>query len=278
MDDINRPPTYKEEVTQYTKKDAIHALLFFTAIVFSNLLVRVIPVLPMGYNVNLVFVSIQLVMLFVILKKKGQGLRSVGIHAIDWRKVLCAGLVFAVACLMLFNGIISGLFEGWQLRDPVALTGIIAATLLLAFYEDVFFVGYCQTRIYGLIKKDWLAIALGAFLFASIHWPYWIMVTLTSGNEHFVDYNWVSFAMHNVMWIVFYILLSTIFRHLRSIIPVVLFHLSYNLAMGNRGGLWLLDSYEVGGFIAVSFGIVFSLVMLAVWWISPQRKKRNEAK
>ena len=74
-----------------------------------------------------------------------------------------------------------------------------------------------------------------------------------------------------------HIFMNTIFRHLRSIIPVTLFHFSINLAMGSFGGLWVMDGYEMGTMDFISFGIVYGFILLVVWWISPQRKKRVEA-
>jgi len=275
MEDVNGLSTYEEEVVQYVKKDTIHALLFLAIILLLNIIRNVFPSLHGGFHATLIIHSIQLVALFVLLMKKGQGLRSVGIHLANWKKALAVGLVFAAVNLILFNGVLSGVLGGWQLRGIVAIIGTVASLLFLAFYEDVFFFGYFQTRIYGLVKKDWLAVFVVALLFAVMHWPSWLVAAITGEHQWFGDYSWGMFAFHNISWIMFHIFVNTIFRHLRSIITVTLFHFSMNLAMGAREGLWQLDSYEIGSTSFISFGIVYGFIMFVIWWISPQRKNKR---
>ena len=50
MNDANRPSTYKEEVAQYTKKDGVHALLFFAIIMLVTVSLDIFPILPTGFG------------------------------------------------------------------------------------------------------------------------------------------------------------------------------------------------------------------------------------
>jgi len=272
MNDVNRLPTYKEEVSQYTKKDAIHALLFFAFI----MLISSVPFGPTGQIVNLAFVLMQFVFLFVLLKRKGQGLRSIGLHLIDWKKALAVGLVFVIVCLMLNEGLLPGLLGGWQIRPANVIIWAVVQVLIMAFYEDVFYVGYIQTRIYGLIKNDILAVLVGAIIFAVMHWPFLIRTAMTSGEGVGADFLGVLVFL-TIAWIVWHVIYNTVFRRLRSIITVTLLHFSWNLSLGARGGLWV-DSYENGFNEFLSTGIVYAMVLLIVLWILPQIKKHKEAK
>jgi len=233
MNDMNQPPTYMEEVAQYTKKDGIHALLFFAFLLIVNVIP--IPFLPTGFYLNLVYMSIELLILFVIIWKKGQGLRSAGIHLWDWKKAIVVGLIFAVIILMLFDGLLPGFLLGWQMRSATTVMRTIAYILFFAFYEDVIFIGFLQTRIYGLVKKDWLAIGIGALFFAVMHWPFFIRSAIES-NDGFAFNILVSLTVLTAAWMFMHCLMNTIFRHLRSIIPVTLFHFAWNLASGNAQG------------------------------------------
>ncbi|MCL2378020.1 MAG: hypothetical protein FWC77_02735, partial [Defluviitaleaceae bacterium] len=72
-------------------------------------------------------------------------------------------------------------------------------------------------------------------------------------------------------WMFMHCLMNTIFRHLRSIIPVTLFHFAWNLAGGNvQGGIWI-DGYENGINTFLSGGIAIGLIAIIVWLISIRR-------
>ena len=269
MNDVNQPPTYKEEVAQYTKKDAIYALLFFVAI----MLLSIVPILPTGQIPNLVYTIVFLVALFVFLKKKGQGLRSVGIHLMDWKKVFAVGLFFVVLLLMLFNGLLPGLLGGWQMQPASVVIGLAALTLIQAFFEDIFHIGYIQTRIYGLVKNDYLAVFIGAVIFAIPHFPWQIRMAIASDGG--LGFDFISnLAFLTLFWIVMHVFMNIIFRNLRSIIPVTLFHFTWNFTL--FGHLWYGDFGDYTNMISVS--IALGSILLVVWVILPFLKKRKTAK
>jgi len=278
MDNVNRPLTYKEEVAQYTKKDAIHAIVFFAAIILYDIVVISVVILFNllgGLWIAQAFKFIPLTLLFLYLRKRKQGLRSVGIHLMDWKKALAVGSFLLFAFLMFSNGLLSGLLGGWQMRPANLIIEMIVILLFAAFYEDVLFVGFFQTRIYGLIKKDWLAVALGAFFFAALHYPMLVNNAIQSAEGFGFDF-WNNFVLMTVVWIVMHILIfNIIFRHLRSIIPVTLAHFAWNFAM--FGSLWM-DGYDSGFFEQLSMPIAIGTVMLIVWLVLPLFKKHKTAK
>ena len=111
MNEVIQTTTYQAEVTQYTKKDAIYALLFFAVL----MLLSIVPILPRGQIPNLVFTIMVLVALFALVIKIRQGLHSIGLHLMDWKKTFAAGLFIVVVLLMLNNGLLPGLLGGWQI-------------------------------------------------------------------------------------------------------------------------------------------------------------------
>jgi hypothetical protein len=279
-------PSYKEEVTQYTKKDAIHALLFaayITLMAFcSSILVAVFDVTDVDGQMTFVqylwgigFALIALAPLFVIMKKKGQKLRSLGLHLIGWKKALIAGLFFVVMFLMLFHGLLPGLLAGWRIHSPVMVVWIIVYVLILAVWEDIVYVGYIQTRIYGLIKRDFLAIGIVGLLFMAMHYPGFIISNIISGKGFGIDF-WLMFVGMSLSWIMGHILFNTLFRKFRSIIVVTLFHFSSNIAL--RGDLWVnSDESNISMFFIVSGGIAFCAFLLITVFL-PYLKKRRTAK
>jgi len=273
MDNLKQPSTYNEQVAQYTKKDAAQALLF-------SLLVMLAPfvylVLPEAWDMlTEVYMLVLLVILFVFLRKKRQGLHSVGLHLTNWGKALAFGLILMVAAQMLLEGLLPGLLGGWEFRVPLVILTAVALSIWGAFFEDVVFIGFIQTRIYGLIKRDWPAIAVGAAIFAAVHYPVLIADTIGADGGFGADF-WVNLAFATFAWMMFHIMMNVVFRRFNSIIPVTLFHLSWNLSNGAfGGGFW--ESSD-GGFNAIiSFVIIFYLVLfVCVFW--PWLKKRKAAK
>lgn len=282
MNEVKRLPTYKEEVAQYTKKDAVHALLFgvfltlmFTAIwgVFMATGLRDSDgrMTITGQVVNIAFlVPMFLITLFVFLKKKGQTLRSIGLHLMDWKKALVVGLFFAVVLSMIFDGLVPGLLGGWQMHSAGMVAWLLVMFLILAFYEDVMYIGYIQTRIYGLIKNDYLAVFIGGLIFAVTHWPFFITMAIVSGDGFGTDF-WGAFAFATVTWIVMHIIMNTIFRHLRSIITVTLFHFAWNFAFS--GHFWV-DGYENGFNPMFSGAIAFGAVFLVTGFLQHLEKRK----
>jgi len=266
---INQLSSYQEEVAQYTKKDAAHALLFAAYIAFMSTVFLIFVTaldlrdddLQISFLGNLLGVGmlpLYFVPLFVVIKKKRQGLRSVGLHLIDWKKALGAGLIFLITNLLLFEGFLPGLLAGWQMRSASMLTWFIAWLLIRAFFEDVMFIGYIQTRIHGLIKNEALAIFIVALIFAIIHYPGFIALNIASGVDFGFNF-WGNLALYTLYWMTGYVFMNFVFRQLRSIIPVTLLHFSINIAQ--RGDLW---EYRGDG----GFNEIFSVIMIGIVLLS----------
>jgi len=277
MTDKEHQLTYKEEVAQYTKKDAIHALLY---VLYTGLLGLAFFLIVDGSTsdffridgrltfaaevLGLAIVPLAFVPLFVILKKKGQTLRSVGMHFTDWKKSLIGGLLFVLVIVVL-AAVVPGLLMGWQLTNVSRLLWLIVYLMLMAVWEDIVYVGYIQTRIYGLVKKDFWAIALGGFAFAAFHYPNLFFRFFAGGALFDIDI-WSYFFMMTGSWIMMHVLFNHNFRYFRSIIPVTLFHFASNFAL--RVDLWsYTGDSSPNDFIvrAVTIFAAFAIPSMFIW-------------
>ena len=175
-----------------------------------------------------------------------------------------------VVFLIPFRGLLPGLLADWQMRSPIMIVWFISYFLIMAIWEDIVFVGYIQTRIYGLIKKDIWAIFTGGLIFAAIHYPRLITLNILSGGEFGADF-WLGFVVRTGFWILAHVLINSVFRPYRSIIVVTLFHASYNMAFS--GGLWEYTGEGSPGAL-VSWGIVIGAILI-ITDILPYFKKRR---
>lgn len=257
---------YELEVKKYGKKDAIIALcawLVWVAVVLigwgitslgltqvQSLIIQIllISIIPTG-----------IVFTIVIIKK--QGLNSIGIHNTRLLPTLRFGVLLAL--ILSVFGIVPGLIYGWEFNSLGMTTLLLLYAFILAAAEDILFVGYLQTRLYGIFKKDVTAIFIGAVLFTLPHIP----VALIS------PYLGLGFVSYLVMLFIAHVLMVLVFRRYFSLIPVFIAHTLGNFF--SIGDIWSEFNPEYSEFWTGNALILILLILVALeivrWW-------RNRAK
>jgi len=198
------------------------------------------------------FVNIAVAIAIVLIKYKS--LASIGIHKKNLWPALRLGLLFSLIPLSI--SIVMGLLEGREL-NPI---GYMMFMLLLFFFyaacEDIIFVGFIQTRLYGLFKTDRIAVFVGSALFTLIH----ILSRLVSNGISF------SILLQVLLWFLLYQIMVSLSQRYFSIIAVTLLHTSFNWATSS---VW-----ESSGMIS---WIVFGALLIAesVWrWNSRRHSSK----
>jgi len=250
---------YKQEVTKYGKRDGIIALIYFLYWVviqyISLVIVGDVDILPFGSVVRLaVSWAIWLAPMLIYVLVKERNLTSIGFHKKNLGRALLIGLVFSALALSLREGLLPGLVLGWEFHPIRTFLYFFLFTLLAASVEDIAFMGFIQPRLYGLLKKDILAVFAGAFLFGFIHVTGEMMYF---GASHIM----VTFSVSMYQWMLFFIIWNLIFRKYFSLFPVIMLHTATNLAGINR--FWVDAGPGDGVNSILSFYI---LVMAVVVW------------
>ena len=256
---------YNREITKYGRADAFTALCIF--VLFAALsvadwvlienFVRAAPILQFSGR----FIVTGIVFALVIIKK--QGLSSIGFSKDNLRQAI----IFTVPIIIIFSafGVIPGLVYGWQPHSFGVLAPAFAVTALMAAGEDIFFVGFLQTRLYGLFKHHIPAIAAGAVLFALIHMPIGLLASPFPAG-------WAAMW---IIWIIGHVLMVLIFRRQFSIIPVITAHTLANFFVG--GSLWSYFNADYNVEWA-STAVLLILAVLVIWEaVCHVKKKRREA-
>ena len=274
MTNQNQLPSYTDDVTQYTKRDAVHALLFavYVSLLTLGFSVSVTVFARSGIEgqFGVVLMLPALLPLLFIVKKKGQSLHSLGLRFLNWKKAVGVGLFFVAILMMLFGGLLPGLLAGWQFQSGWVIAWLVVYTLAMAFWEDVIFIGYIQTRIYGLIKKDKIAVLAVGLIFAVIHYPLVIVVNILMGGGFGFAF-WINLMVQQTFfWLLMHILLNAVFRCFRSIIPVTMLHFAVNFS---NGRLWVNGGGD--GFNTLfSLGVVVFSVVLVTETLSGFQKQK----
>lgn len=251
--------TYKQETMKYGKKDAIIALCVYVVfMIWASLFfaisqdyvgdVRWMQVVGMAGAVALTAI------VFVVTTVRKQGLPSIGIHKERLLPAICLGLMFAVIPLIINVAVPAALYEGLELRPIGSSLYLLFYFSIMAAYEDIFFVGFLQTRLYGLVKTDRAAISLGAVLFSFIHIPVALMSMELLGFE-LVFYLVGLLFMHQA--------LVLIFRRHFSIFAVIVVHTIINWSYTS---IWLWGGAETNYafFWASITGLAF-VIAVNIW-------------
>ena len=221
---------YKAEISKYTKNDGIMALCLFAFWFTGGMSVGILR--QMGADPLIAGLSYSVIMVavcFALVLIKKQGFASIGFRKKNLWPALRLGLLFSIIPLVLNDGILPGIIYGWQPRPLGVILLISIGTLIFAAAEDIVFVGYIQTRLYGIVKNDILAISFGAFLFSIMH----ISIPLVQNglavfNTDILFWLLACFVLHFVM--------NALFRRYFIIFSTTIWHTLNNVA-GSRN-IW----------------------------------------
>jgi len=240
---------YKQEVSQYNKKDAFTALLvtaFLILLPAITLIVRLNfePSNLYRFIVMLIYAGFSLIPIMVVLRKK-QKLASIGLHRNNLMRATGLGIGFSFIPLGI--SIIMGIMHGWEIVNVDVFFMFLASIFFFAIFEDIVFVGYLQTRLYGLFKNSIVSILVAALIFSLMHIPSGLIM----GNLSFVDIPTLAFRVF--WWFSMHIIFVTIFRRYFSLITVIILHVSVNFSsmmwVAHNG---LIASYSLYGLLAAA--------------------------
>ena len=248
---------YKQEVQRYGKKDAIIALCAFVAVTvfitfFDWLHLQDFHATTIGFILRAVIIGITLTIILI----KKQGLASIGFHKDNFRKAL----IFGFLLILFFSafGVVPGLIYGWGFNSFGTIISLLFITFIMAAGEDIFFVGYLQTRLHGLFKNNILAILAGAICFGLAHVPAALLLSPYPG----------SMVNMWIIWIIGHTLMVLVFRKQFSIMPVIIAHTLGNFF--SVGSLWSDFNSEYNeSWVSIAMLLVFAILLileLVRWW------------
>ena len=255
---------YKQEVSKFSKKDAIIAIclfLYWAIYAFIEGMLR--PIFGMSEEIyditRIVFAVVNISIVFAIVLMRKQGLRSIGLHKNRLGSAVFLGLMFAPIAIII-RGILPGLIDDGVLSPLGSLVFIFVNTALLAVREDITFVGFIQTRIHGLVKNDNWAINIVAAMFAVLHIPQQLVIGIPMGVVPLILWLVICFFIHRAFVI--------LFKRYFSLVPVFIMHTFINFS--NR--IW-----QGQGWIAFLFFGIFTVVFVVAVEVWDERWNKKRA-
>jgi membrane protease YdiL (CAAX protease family) len=263
---------YRQEVAKYGKKDAIIALCTYPLFVvltigFWELASHFEWIGQQGRFASWIFAVFMASIIVTIVVVKKQGLSSIGIHKDKILPALRLGLLFCLIPVFI-GGVLPWFFYGWEVNYFGQILLLLFSTFVLAAFEDIIFVGFIQTRLYGIFKSDMLAICLCAILFALLHIPVGLA---TSGGHGFLG---VELILYLVVLFIGHIILVLLFKRYFSLLPVFMFHTMSNFVF--MGRFWMdFDSDYLMFWQSISF--IVMLLALSIWALYLRRLAKNNS-
>jgi len=257
---------YKAEVAKFGKRDGFFAICFFVFYCVAGFALGLVWRVWHSPYSGAIFGLVMGIACFVVIGVKKDGLASIGLHKGNLWPAIRLGLLFGLVPLVLNNGLLPGFVLGWEMQtSAVILLLMLIRTFILAAHEDMIFVGYIQTRLYGLMKHDILAVLIGAILFSVMH----IMPQL---GLHGIG----AFNAGNGIWLLVlipqHIVFNALFRRYHSLYPTMILHTIVN----GVGQLWRLREPETwwsGGIIY----LVAIVLAVGLWTLYLHRKDQKLA-
>ncbi|WP_425448506.1 CPBP family intramembrane glutamic endopeptidase [Dethiothermospora halolimnae] len=170
----------------------IYSRLFVVPDMFSNLegrfYAKVLYRTLFGLPINLLYV----VPIFIILKIRKQGLRSVGIKK---DKILKSIIIGTIAAMPMSIYTMAKMNYSIKVINPNILENIITFVELLifvSFIEELMFRGFLQTRIQGLIKNKWLSMIVVGLIFSIFHIP---------AQRAYLEMSLTDFIIYNLLYL-----------------------------------------------------------------------------
>lgn len=222
---------FHREVMKYEHKDSFLAIGLFCIInvlyVFAAALERnnsTIKENPM--IVGCVINGIMIVTTLLFIKIRKQKLSSIGLCKGKWKQSCLIGLILAV--VLFFNNCLSYVIGGADFIEVKDIFRYVIFYLMVALCEEIVFRGYIGTRLYGLIKNQYIVILVSGILFIIMHFPYrMIAYGMTIRDLTISNIGWLLdlFITHIVLSLI-YLKTNSLYG---SIIPHWMSNLAYNL-------------------------------------------------
>lgn len=219
---------YNYKIEQYSEIDAGLACVLFVIFIGMYSLLALAEKNFSFVNNNIILIgcvinTILIIVPFIMIKSRKQGLESLGLRGGWWQTSCMVGIILAALLFMGNCGI--DLIEGRHLVDAGTISTYVVYFLLVALCEEITFRGFITPRLCAVINKQWIAVIVSGLLFTFMHFPYRMIM---SGQEltEFMVCNMGSI----VDWFGTHIVLSLIYSRTNSLYGAIIPHWISDLA------------------------------------------------
>lgn len=224
---------YESNLKQYTIKDGVLSFILFGIMILNYSILAVLQTKFEFIKENImlvgcIFNALMIVITIVFIKLNKQSLETIGLYKGKWKNSIIMGII--LASFLFCNNCLSHLINGSHFIALQEILMLLVYYFLVAVCEEIVFRGYIGTRIYGVIKKRWLAIFVVGILFIIMHFPYrMIAYGMTLSDLIVKNFSWIIdlFITHLVFNFI-YLKTNSLYG---AIIPHWMSNFAYNIIL-----------------------------------------------
>jgi len=217
---------YNVMLKNYRKTDGLLAISLF---IIQLILFYITGLVLIHYNLYLGVpcTLIVIALMFVLIRTRQQSIKSVGITKTNLPGSSFIGFILSIPFFIL--GVLPKLSA---LARPILPVDIIYSVffylVVISFSEEVFFRGYIQTRLHGLIKYKWPAIFAGGVMFSVMHVPFQAALYYYQTGMPWSD--WIEPSRLLVL-VGMHVALNLLYRKYNSLAGPVILHFFVNFTI-----------------------------------------------
>lgn len=224
---------YENNIKQYTRKDGILSFILFGIMILDYSILAVLQIKFEFIKENIILVgcifnALMIVITILFIKLNKQILNTIGISKGKWKNSIIIGII--LASFLFYSNCLSNLINGSKLISIKDILILLVYYLLVAVCEEFVFRGYIGTRIYGLIKKKWLAVFVVGILFIIMHFPYRMIAYGMTISELTIDnFSWIiDLFITHIIFNFIYLKTNSLYG---AIIPHWMSNFAYNIIL-----------------------------------------------
>lgn len=219
---------FHESVVHYQSLDGLLAIGLFGVVCALYALLAVLqtnyPIMQeksmaVGCAFNLLLIGLTI----LLIKMRKGDLSSIGLYGGNWKQSCIIGVIGAA--ILFFNNCLSHIIGGASFIKQSDMIQFSVYYLTVALCEEIVFRGYIGTRLYGLLKNEYLVILVNGVFFTVMHFPYRMVAYGMSLSD---------LTIHRMGWLVdlfiTHTVLSFIYLKTNSLYGAILPHWMSNLA------------------------------------------------
>lgn len=215
---------YLRDLGSYGKIDGIKAITVYVLIMISAFFQGWLYTTDASITIlNSVQIWIPLILIVIFIgyltisKEKKD---TIGISFNNIKQSIVLGIIGGIVLLFLRTFLFYKM-NGSEISilSPALINWIVF--IVAAFEEEIIFRGYIQTRLSGLIKRQWIAGIINALFFLSIHYPVrWVV----AGRVSIFDIS----IVHIISLLALHYFCDGVYKKTNCIWGAVILHIIYN--------------------------------------------------
>lgn len=214
---------YESKLRNYNKKDGLKAIILYFLIMLSLFFqgwLYTVNVSTFVLNSSQIWLPlIRLIIFLFFLHCSKEKISSVGINADNIKHSIMLGVIGGGLLLILQTVLFIAQGKAISFSSPMLLTWVIF--IFAALEEEVLFRGYIQTRMSGLINRQWIVGIINSLLFLTIHYPVrWVVSAAVSFD--------VLSGVYVISLLALHFFCDAVYKRTNCLWGAVVLHIIYN--------------------------------------------------